>query len=63
MHAPTREAAIRRVGWAIDQIVVEGVRTTLPLQRELIADPAFRELRHHTRYIDGWLKARRGEAG
>jgi acetyl-CoA carboxylase biotin carboxylase subunit len=53
-----RDAAIRRLTWAMDEYVVEGIRTTLPLQRALVADPAFREVRFHTRYIDEWLANR-----
>jgi len=56
--ASDRDAAIRRLSWALDEYVVEGIRTTLPLQRALVADPAFRELRYHTRFIDDWLAAR-----
>ncbi len=58
--APTREAALKKVAGAMDEYVVEGIKTTLPMQRELIADPAFVEVRHHTRFVDAWLAARRG---
>ena len=58
--APTREAAIRKARWALDQYVVEGIKTSMPLQRELLDDPAFRDITHHTRFVDGWLAARRG---
>ncbi|RME28675.1 MAG: hypothetical protein D6798_01875 [Deltaproteobacteria bacterium] len=56
--AADRDAALRRLAWALDEFVVEGIATTLPLQRELVADPGFRELRGHTRYVDEWLAAR-----
>lgn len=56
--APTREAAIERLRWAMDEFVIEGIRTTLPLQRALVNDPAFREVRFHTRFIDHWLTLR-----
>ena len=59
-RAPTREAAIRKMLGAMDEFVVEGIKTTLPMQRELIQDEAFLQIRHHTRYVDGWLAARRG---
>ena len=58
VHADDREAAIKRMQWAMDEYVVEGIKTTLPLQKELIADPAFREVRFHTKFIDGWLRDR-----
>ena len=58
--APTRAAAIRKITWAIDQYVIEGIKTTLPMQRELLNEPAFERVEHHTRYVDGWLAARQG---
>ena len=60
VHADDREAAIRKLLGAMDECVVEGIRTSLPLQRLLLADPAFRDLRFHTRFIDDWLKHRPG---
>lgn len=56
--APDRSAAIRRAIRAIDEFVVEGIDTSLPLQRILLNTPEFRDGRFHTRFIDTWLKAR-----
>ena len=56
-----REHAIRRLRWALDEFVVEGIRTTIPLQQELLEDKAFHEVRFHTRYVDEWLKRRAEE--
>ena len=58
VHAPDRELAIKKLLGALDEYVVEGIRTSIPLQKLLLADPAFREVRFHTRYIDEWLKSR-----
>jgi len=60
VHAPTRELAIRKLLGAMDEYVVEGIRTSLPLQKQLLDDPVFREVRFHTRYIDEWLRNRPG---
>jgi acetyl-CoA carboxylase, biotin carboxylase subunit len=57
--APTREAAIRRALGAMREYVVRGIRTTLPLQIELVGDPDFAAVRFHTRSIDERLAARR----
>jgi acetyl-CoA carboxylase biotin carboxylase subunit len=56
--APDRASAIRRAVRANDEFVVEGISTSLPLQRLLLTSPEFRDNRFHTRFIDGWLKAR-----
>jgi acetyl-CoA carboxylase biotin carboxylase subunit len=44
----------------MSEFVVDGIHTTLPLQRALLEDPAFAELRFHTRFVDQWLEARKG---
>ena len=52
-----REQAIARMRWAIDEFVVEGIETTLPLQKELLASDAFAEVSFHTSFVDSWLAA------
>jgi biotin carboxylase len=47
--------------WAIDEFIVEGIKTTLPLQRELLTGEAFQEVSFHTRYVDRWLLERAAE--
>jgi acetyl-CoA carboxylase biotin carboxylase subunit len=37
-----REAAMHRMLGALDEIVIDGIRTNLPLHRQLLTDPAFR---------------------
>ncbi|HNC96056.1 MAG TPA: ATP-grasp domain-containing protein, partial [Myxococcota bacterium] len=58
VHAPDRETAIRKLLGAMNEYVIEGIRTSLPLQKLLLTDPAFRDVRFHTRYIDEWLRGR-----
>ncbi|MCW8087890.1 acetyl-CoA carboxylase biotin carboxylase subunit [Sabulicella glaciei] len=41
VHAPTREGAIARARRALDEMVVDGIRTTLPLHRRIMDDPEF----------------------
>ncbi|MEZ4236128.1 MAG: acetyl-CoA carboxylase biotin carboxylase subunit [Myxococcota bacterium] len=53
-----REHARTRIGWAIDEFVVEGIHTTLPLQRQLLECPEFREVRFWTRFVDEWVQRR-----
>ena len=61
--ADDRDTAIRKMLWAMDQFVVEGIRTTLPLQQTLMAGEAFRTGNFHTRYIDTWLSEREMQEG
>ena len=56
--AHDRETAIKKMLVAMDQFVVEGIKTTIPLQRTLLEGAAFRDSTFHTRYVDDWLKER-----
>ena len=40
-HADTREQAIRRMAGALDEIMIDGIKTNIPLHRDLMADQAF----------------------
>jgi len=59
--AADRELAIARTLRAIDEFVIEGITTTLPLQRALLESEEFISVDFHTRFIDGWLKRRAAE--
>jgi len=40
-HGEDRPTALARMRQALDELVVEGIRTNTPLHRELVSDPAF----------------------
>lgn len=40
-HADTRDQAIRRMAGALDEMMIDGIKTNIPLHRELMADRAF----------------------
>ena len=50
-HGATREEAIDRSLRALDMFVVEGIYTSIPLQRRILADEDFRAARIDTNYI------------
>jgi len=52
VHAPTRAEAISRLRDAIDDFIVEGVPTTLPLHRAIIDHPDFVANNIHTRWLE-----------
>ncbi|BAT20351.1 acetyl-CoA carboxylase biotin carboxylase subunit [Asaia bogorensis] len=43
VHAPTRAEAIARMMRALDECVVDGVKTVIPLHRKILADPQFQK--------------------
>ena len=42
VHAPTRAQAIARMQRALDEFVVAGIKTVIPLHQRILADPGFR---------------------
>jgi acetyl-CoA carboxylase biotin carboxylase subunit len=47
-----RHEAIRRMRRALDECIVGGIRTTVPLSREILADPEFQDGRIDIAYLD-----------
>jgi acetyl-CoA carboxylase biotin carboxylase subunit len=52
VHAPTRELAIARMQRALDMMVVEGIKTTIPLHKKIMADEKFRAGDFSTKFME-----------
>ena len=50
-----RAHAKRKMLWAMDEMVVEGIRTTIPLQRALLLTPEFDDVTFYTRFVDEFI--------
>ena len=61
VHGRDRAEAIARMERALEFFVVEGIRTTIPLHREILRDPVYRSGRLSTRFMEGF-QARRDKA-
>jgi acetyl-CoA carboxylase, biotin carboxylase subunit len=55
VHAPTREWAIQRMRRALDEMAVEGVKTTLELHRRILRNAYFAEGKYSTKFLDTLL--------
>ena len=52
VHARTRELAITRMQRALDMMVVEGVKTTIPLHKKIMADEKFQKGEFSTKFME-----------
>jgi acetyl-CoA carboxylase, biotin carboxylase subunit len=57
-----RDEAISRMSRALEMFIVEGIFTTIPLHRRILADPDFRAGRIHTGFIEKLLPAGKKES-
>jgi acetyl-CoA carboxylase biotin carboxylase subunit len=55
VHAPNRDEAIHRMERALDMFVIEGVRTSIPLQRQILSSPEFRQGQIYTKLLENML--------
>ena len=52
--AQTREEAINKMKRALDEFVIEGVKTTIPFHRQLMDNPAYVEGNYTTAFMNDW---------
>jgi acetyl-CoA carboxylase biotin carboxylase subunit len=52
VHARTREIAIARMQRALDMMVVEGIKTTIPLHQRIMADEKFQRGEFSTKFME-----------
>jgi len=51
-----RDAAVARMRWALDEYVVEGIRSTVPFHRQVLRDPEFLSGDLDTGYIERFME-------
>jgi acetyl-CoA carboxylase biotin carboxylase subunit len=52
VSAPTRDEALDRMKRALQEFVIEGIKTTIPFHIRMMDDPAFRSGKFTTSYLD-----------
>ena len=52
VHARTRELAIARMQRALDMMVIEGIKTTIPLHKKIMADEKFQKGEFSTKFME-----------
>lgn len=56
-YGDTREEAIARLERALHETVITGVKTSIPFQQEILADPAYREGRFFLNFVENKMAA------
>jgi acetyl-CoA carboxylase biotin carboxylase subunit len=59
VHSSTRENAIARMNNALEEIVVEGIKTNIPLHQELMKDTNFKKGAQNIHYLEKKLKEKK----
>ena len=61
VHARTRDVAIARMKRALEAMVIEGIKTTIPLQLEIMDDPFFRSGEYSTKFMEQFAERRKAK--
>lgn len=56
VYGTTRAGAMRRLRRALEEFVVEGVKTTIPLHQKLLDDPEFQDGSYTIKWLEEWLQ-------
>lgn len=56
VHADTRLEAIAKMERALDEFVIEGVKTTIPFQKKVMQSDLFKSGKFDTKFIEKWQK-------
>ena len=66
VYGRNRESCLMRLRRALDEFVIEGMKTTIPLHRALLDDPEFQNGDYSIKWLEEWLAktaAKEAEAG
>jgi acetyl-CoA carboxylase biotin carboxylase subunit len=62
VYGRDRDECIRRLKRALEEFVVEGMKTTIPLHQNLVRDPEFLEGSYTIKWLEQWLERNRERA-
>ena len=55
VYGKTREGCLMRLRRALEEFVIEGMKTTIPLHRKLLEDPEFQNGDYTIKWLEEWL--------
>ena len=56
VHAPDRAAAISRLKGALEELIIDGIETTIPLFHALLEEPDVHSANYNIHWLELWLK-------
>jgi acetyl-CoA carboxylase biotin carboxylase subunit len=56
VHAPTRADAIAKMGQALDEFVVDGIKTNIPFHKKILASKKFRDADYDTHFLEEFIQ-------
>ena len=56
VHAPNRAAAISRLRGALEELIIDGIETTIPLFHALLQEPDVHSANYNIHWLELWLK-------
>jgi len=62
VHGSTRAEAMSRMSRALEQFVVRGIHTTIPLHQKILQDPDFREGKFDTKFMERFFEREKEKA-
>ena len=60
VHGRNREEAMARMSRALEQFIVEGIHTTIPLHRKILADAEFHNGQFDTKFMERFFEREKG---
>ena len=57
VHGDNRDEAIVRMRRALDEFVIEGIKTTIPLHQRILEDPGFVKSKVTTNFLERLLSS------
>ena len=60
VYGRTREGCMMRLKRALEEMVVEGVKTSIPLHQELLQQDDVKSGQYSIKWLEEWLKTRDG---
>ena len=61
VHGQTRNAALMRVRRALEEFVIDGVSTTIPLHQEIISQSEYIDGMYNIHWLEEYMKSRKNE--